>query len=81
MTDYESILICALRYALGRRSYMVGTVTRYIISEIPKLSDKCKKIMITDIEQAPYYGDDWDKEDWMLLLKKLREDIGKVEHD
>lgn len=81
MTDYESVLICALRYALGRRSYMVGTVTRYIISEIPKLSDKCKKIMITDIEQAPSYGDDCDKEDWMLLLKKLREDIGKVEHD
>lgn len=72
MTDYESVLICALRYTLGRRSYMVGIVTRYIISEIPKLSNKCKKIMITDIEQAPSYGDDCDKEDWMRLLEKLK---------
>ncbi|NBH61993.1 hypothetical protein D1841_18560 [Neglecta sp. X4] len=72
MTDYESVLICALRYALGRRSYMVGIVTRYIISEIPKLSNKCKKIMITDIEQAPYYGDECDKDDWIRLLDKLK---------
>lgn len=72
MTDYESVLICALRYTLGRRSYIVGIVTRYIISEIPKLSNKCKKIMITDIEQAPSYGDDCDKEDWILLLEKLK---------
>ncbi|WP_425756214.1 DNA cytosine methyltransferase [Ihubacter sp. rT4E-8] len=59
-------------YALGRRSYMVGIVTRYIISEIPKLSDKCKKIMITDIEQPSYYGDAFDKEEWMRLLDKLK---------
>lgn len=72
MTDHESVLICALRYALGRRSYMVGIVTRYIISELPKLSNKCKKIMITDIEQASYYGDACDKEDWMRLLEKLK---------
>lgn len=72
MTDYESVLICALRYVLGRRSYMVGIVTGYIISELPKLSNKCKKIMITDIKQAPYYGDECDKVDWILLLEKLK---------
>lgn len=72
MTDYESVLICALRYALGRRSYIVGIVTRYIISELPKLSMKFKKIMIDDIEQALYYGDDCDKDDWMRLLDKSK---------
>lgn len=75
MTNYENVLICALRYALGRRSYMVGVVTNYITYELPKLSDMCKRFMTYDIEEAHDYGDECDKEKWMRLLKKLKGEV------
>ena len=69
------MLISALRYALGRRTYIVGMTAEYIENELPKLSDQCRAIMIEDIEQQEQfgYGDECDREDWMLLLEKLRE--------
>ena len=75
ISDYEHMLISALRYALGRRTYIVGMTAEYIENELPKLSDQCRAIMIEDIEQQEQfgYGDECDREDWMLLLEKLRE--------
>ena len=75
MSDYESILICALRYALGRRTYIVGIVVDYIIGEIPNLSEKCKRVMRLDIENPlGGYGDECDEKAWMRLLKELEGD-------
>lgn len=36
MNNYENILVSALRYALGRRTYIVELTVEYINSEIPK---------------------------------------------
>ena len=72
ISDYEHMLISALRYALGRRTYIVEITVNYIIKEIPKLSDKCKAIMVHDIEHPlGSYGDECDKADWMRLLAEL----------
>ena len=75
ITNYEHMLISALRYALGRRTYIVELTCEYIENELLKLSDQCKAIMIEDIERQRLfgYGDECDKEDWMQLLDKLRE--------
>ena len=77
ITDYEHMLISVLRYALGRRTYIVEMTMEYIEAEIPKLSEQCTKIMIGDIlQQEKYgYGDECDKADWMHLLAKLKENI------
>ena len=72
ITDYEHMLISALRYALGRRTYIVGVAVNYILSVLPKLSDPCKHVMIDDIENAYSLGDEYDKADWMRLLKELK---------
>lgn len=74
ITDYEHMLISALRYALGRRTYIVSLTTDYIARQIPKLSGRCIDVMIHDIKN-PYggYGDPWDKTDWMCLLEQLEE--------
>ena len=73
ISDYEHMLISAMRYALGRRTYIVGMTTEYIENELPKLSDQCKDVMIKDIESQRNYGDECDREDWMQLLEKLKE--------
>ena len=74
ITDYEYMLISALRYALGRIKYKTSVTAERIENELPKLSDQCRAIMITDIERHRLfgYGDECDKEDWMQLLEKLK---------
>lgn len=75
ISDYEHMLISALRYALGRRTYIVELTCKYIEKQIPMMSDRCKEIMIKDIESQRNYGDECDKADWMHLLAKLKENI------
>ena len=72
ITDYEHMMISALRYAIGRRTYIVEITVNYILSELPKLSDPCKHVMIDDIENAYSLGDECDIQDWMRLLKELK---------
>lgn len=78
ITDYEHVLICALRYALGRRTYVVGIVTEYIALVARNLSDNCIMTMIKSIKSPPMgYGNPWDENDWMCLLEQLEEEMGK----
>ena len=50
--EIGAIVICAVRYALGRESYMPGLVQDFIMRhpEILKKSDK--QVIIRDIEEA-----------------------------
>ena len=81
MTPDEQILICAVRYALGRRSYIVGIVCDYVKAKINSLSKNCINIIIRDInEEFERYhdlgytlGDDCDERDWIKLLEALKE--------
>jgi hypothetical protein len=78
ISDYEHMLISAVRYALGRRTYIVKLTTDYIARQIPKLSDECITLMIEDIKNPlGGYGDPWDKQDWLCLLEQLEEEMGK----
>lgn len=49
---FELILVCAERYACGRRTYMPGIVVRYIKPLIPMLSDKTLAVIYNDINNA-----------------------------
>lgn len=73
--DISMILVSAERYALGRRTYIVSWTCEIIKKNMHLLSEKDKKVMIRDIETAISYGDECDKQEWMLLLKKLRKEI------
>lgn len=42
------------------------------------LSDKDKKIMIRDLENPISYGDECDKQEWIILLEMLRKEIKNV---
>ncbi len=47
--DLETMLISAMRYALGRRSYMVSLTVGFLIPLLPQLSDWCLNVMIRDL--------------------------------
>ena len=72
--NLESILICAARYAIGRRTYMPCLVCNYIQPLVPHLSNKALHVMIRDIGAR---GDDLGDPNinaphWRNLLKTLK---------
>lgn len=76
--DISMILVSTERYALGRRTYIVGWTCEIIKENMHLLSSKDKAVMIRDIETAISYGDECDKQEWMILLEILRREIKNV---
>lgn len=80
MSKEELILICAIRYALGRQSYIVGEVCDIVLSVKNKLSRNCINIIIRDIEEefemchrmGRTCGMDCDEAEWQKLLNILK---------
>ena len=85
MSREEQILICAVRYALGRQSYIVGDVAEYVNSKKNELSEHCRHIIMRDIDEDikrchlanVTCGMEMDERTWLNLLDVLKE----VEHD
>ena len=77
MTDYEHMIVSAIRYALGRMTYIVEMTVNYVLQEIEdnKLSDRCLSVIREDIANAEDYGMECDKKDWMKLLNRIEEVI------
>lgn len=72
MNKEQLVWLCSVKYALGRRTYIVGVVTDFITENIKELTPKTKAVIIRDIEECNDLGDDCDKEDWKELLNKLK---------
>lgn len=77
MSDYEHIVISAVRYAIGRTTYMVGITVNYVLKEIEehKLSEECLDVIAEEIRHTKNLGMDFDKEQWLKLLDKIEEVI------
>ena len=73
LDDISAMLVCAVRYSLGRRTYIVSWTCEFIRNNLHLLIDKDKQVMIRDIKgQEKYgYGDECDKSCWIGLLKIL----------
>lgn len=76
--DFGTILICAVRYSIGRRSYMPGLVQDYIRPILPSLDKKTLSVIQRDIEEAAHrpggLGDariDWPG--WISFLEAVKE--------
>lgn len=63
--DFGAVLNCAVRYALGRRTYMPHLVIGFIQPLLPYLTDKTLWCFKRDVEECKDYGDpDIDKPEW-----------------
>ena len=73
MTTLEQIYISAVRYALGRMTYIVGITVDFMLKQ--ELSKECRRIMLLDIDEAfrtDNFGMDFDKKDWLKLKNYLQ---------
>ena len=87
ISDDEHILICAVRYALGRRTYIVSIICKHVELKMRNLSRSCIECMKKDIKEAfksfhasgyPV-GDECDEKEWLDLLEKLEATEGRDE--
>ena len=73
----EEVLICALRYALGRHTYIVSVIADNVKNNINKLSQKTIGVMAKDIQEVIKEGEPelatnkMDYSTWKKLLSTL----------
>ena len=71
MPDKELMMLCAIRYALGRRTYITGVVVDYVMRE-KVFTKKFKHNALMDIADCTDLGDECDKEKWNELQEYLQ---------
>ena len=79
--NFETILLCAVRYAIGRRTYIPSLVIDYITPLLPYLSENTLRLIANEITEHEAYegglGDEKiDKPYWLDFLRKIRFEIG-----
>lgn len=79
--NFETILLCAVRYAIGRRTYIPSLVIDYITPLLPYLSEDVLKLIADEIiEHYTYEGalgdEKIDKPYWEQFLREIRLEIG-----
>ena len=73
-TDFGTLCICAIRYCMGRKTYMPLTVQNIIREHLSDLSDNDINVMLQDREfqaRMNMYGDSVDKADWLRFWEDL----------
>lgn len=74
--DFVCVLISAVRYCIGRRTYMPETVTRWIMGHCKgQLSANTVSVMIRDINEAATQvrlGDECDVLTWEAFRQWLK---------
>ncbi len=74
--DFGLILNCAVRYSLGRQTYVPCTLCSFVKPLLPHLSNRTLWCLEKDIAEAYSYGDEKiDKPVWMELLADIRNEI------
>ena len=74
--NFETILLCAIRYAIGRQTYIPSMVIDYITPLLSHLSYNTLRLISNDItEYGSYYGglgDDMiDRPYWLNFKRKI----------
>ena len=73
---FEAVLISAVRYSIGRRTYMPDLVTGWIRGHCAgALSRQTAEVMIRDIDTAASLGDGCDIKTWLEFREWLTKEV------
>ena len=77
--DFQDIVICALRYALGRRTYVTDETADFIKAYPEMIDERVKSVMLRDLNDyftfrrfGGYTDDDCDYKTWLSLEELLK---------
>ena len=78
--DFGTILNCAVRYSIGRQTYMPKLVMDFIKPLLPYLTNRTLWCIEKDITGSENYGDpNIDKPEWMRFLDAVRTELKRRE--
>lgn len=74
--EFGMIVTCAIRYAIGRMTYMPSVVCEFTLRFMPLLDSKTIHVMIRDITETMerWQGELTDSELWLNLRAKAEEE-------
>lgn len=76
--DFGAVLNCAIRYCIGRETYMPRLVIEFIRPLLPYVSNRTLSCFERDIIEADCYGDPViDKPLWIRFLGEIQSEIKK----
>ena len=77
--DFGALLICAVRYCLGRQTYMPELIIDYITPLLPHISDNTLRCIETDLSHPKLYGgfghEKIDEPIWIKFRCNVQEEI------
>ena len=73
--DFNTLIICAVRYTLGRRTYIVSSVCDIAKENISIMQTNTKRAIINSILLTEDLGDSFDKKKWEELFILLRNSL------
>ena len=75
--NLKDMIISALRYAIGRKTYITEETCSYIKNHPELIDERVKMVMLKDLEDIYRYYDENDEVDLpdFLKLKKWLEDL------
>lgn len=85
-----AVLNCAVRYALGRATYMPGLIMDEIKPMLPDCSDKTLWCFERDVSEYlegvdwtsnDLFGARWNDADWMQFLEAVRAEMERRKDD
>ena len=82
MKDFSLIILCAFRYALGKATYIPGTVSEFIKDHVDDIETGDLKTMVKEITEhyvINKLGHECDVEMWLRLHSFLTAELSERE--
>lgn len=79
-TNGQLVVIAAHRYALGRMSYIVGSVVDWLLAYRDRITEETKYVMVRDTVEAldrDCAGMDCDRKEWWKFVKTMIADMSE----
>lgn len=74
--DFGAVITCAIRYCLGRETYMPHLVMDYVRPLLSELDNRTLVVMANDIEGAPFLGhSNIDEPAWNKFLGQVQAEL------
>ena len=77
-SDFETMLFCAVRYALGRKTYVVNSIVGTIHQQWTNITERTLEQIAREIleykDTHKVLGHQCDERDWMSIVQRWREE-------
>lgn len=75
--DLDTLILCAVRYSIGRQTYMPSLVQRITLTHLEQVSPGTKVTLAREIDDHirmyKHAGSEEDTKEWLLFKDKLEE--------